>query len=126
MRVTIIGVLSLLAGLIYLFPALGIFGAGDLINLYGQTFQSGPLVLTAFIIAMANFILGLGCLYGWRPIWIYLVIISVVNFVFALVTLLNTNTNKWMAVLIGMVWLAIATYVLLSVQSKKTKAWFHR
>lgn len=133
MRVTIIGILSILAGLIFLFPVLDILGLGDLINLSGLTFRSGPLVLTAVIIAIANFILGLGCLYGWRPVWFYLVIISVINFVVALLALLNlnldllnTNINQWGALLIPMAWLAIATYVLITMQSKKTKAWFKR
>ncbi len=133
LRVTIIGALSILAGLIYLFPVFGVFDLGNLINLSGQTFHSGPLVLTAFVIAIANFILGLGCLYGWRPIWLYLVVISVINVVFSLLALLNvnmnewkSNINQWVALLVAMAWLAIAIYVLLTVQSKKTKAWFHR
>jgi len=126
LRVTIIGVLSILAGLIYVFPALNIFDLGNLISLSGQTFKSGPLILTAFIIAIANFILGVGCLYGWRPIWFYLVIISVVNFVIALLALLNANMSHYATFLIPLAWLAIAVYVLLSVQSKKTKAWFRR
>jgi hypothetical protein len=125
MRVTIIGILPILVGLIYLFPVLGIYGLGNLINMTGRTFQAGPLVLTAFIIAIANFILGLGCLHGWRPIWLYLVIISVINLVVALVALLNTNMNQWGTALIGMVWLVFVTYVLLTVQSKKIKEWFH-
>jgi hypothetical protein len=133
LRVTIIGVLSILAGLIYLFPALDVFDLGNLINLSGQTFHSGPLVLTALVIAIANFILGVGCLIGWRPIWLYLVIISLINFVVALLALLNLNTsqfgmniNQWVALLIAAAWLGIAIYVLLTVQSRKTKAWFHR
>ena len=94
MRVTIIGVLSILAGFIYIFPALNIFGVGNLLVLSGQTFESGPLVLTAVVIAIANFILGLGCLFGWRPIWYYMVIVSVVNFVIAL-ALLNANMSNY-------------------------------
>ena len=126
LRVTIIGVLSILAGLIYVFPALNIFDLGNLISLSGQTFKSGPLILTAFVIALANFILGIGCLYGWRPIWFYLVIISVVNFVIALLALLNANMSHYATFLIPLAWLAIATYVLLSVQSRKTREWFRR
>jgi hypothetical protein len=122
LRVTIIGILSILAGLIYLFPALDVYGLGNLINMTNQTFQSGPIVLTAFVIAMANFILGLGCLYGWRPIWFYLVIISVINFVVALAVLLNANL--WQAVLFAMLWFAIAIYVIFAVLSRKTRAWF--
>jgi hypothetical protein len=132
-RVTIIGVLSILAGLIYLFPALDILDLGNLLTLSGQTFNSGPLVLTAFVIAIANFVLGLGCLYGWRPIWLYLVIISVINFVVSLFALFNmnmshwdSNINQWVALLIPIFWLGFATYVLLTMQSKKTKVWFHR
>jgi hypothetical protein len=132
-RVTIIGILSILAGLIYLFPALDILGLGKLLTLSGQTFSSGPLVLTAFVIAIANFVLGLGCLYGWRPIWFYLVIISVINFVVSIFALFNmnmshwdSNINQWAALLIPIFWLGVATYVLLMVQSKKTKVWFHR
>ena len=68
-RATIIGVLSIVAGLIYLFPVLDVYGLGDLIELSAQSFQAGPLVLTAFVLAVANFILGVGCLYEWRPIW---------------------------------------------------------
>jgi hypothetical protein len=132
-RVTIIGVLSILAGLIYLFPALDILDLGNLLTLSGQTFNSGPLVLTAFVIAIANFVLGLGCLYGWRPIWFYLVIISVINFVVSIFALFNmnmshwdSNINQWVALLIPIFWLGVATYVLLTMQSKKTKVWFHR
>jgi hypothetical protein len=122
LRVTIIGILSILAGLIYLFPVLNVYGLGNLIDLTNQTFQSGPLVLTASIIAIANFVLGLGCLFGWRPIWFYLVIISVINFIVALLVLFNANQGQ--AMLIALVWLTIAIYVLFAVQSKKTRAWF--
>ena len=126
LRVTIIGVLSILAGLIFIFPALNIFGVGKLLSLSGQTFDSGPLVLTSVVIAIANFILGFGCLYGWRPIWFYLTIISVVNFVIALLALLNANMSHYATFLIPLAWLVIAIYVLLSVQTKKSKAWFRR
>jgi len=133
LRVTIIGILSILAGLIFLFPILDVLNLGNLINLSGQTFHSGPLVLTASVIAIANFVIGVGCLYGWRPIWFYLVIISMINFVVALLALLNLNTyqwdmnsNQWWALLIAIAWLAIASYILLTVQSKKTRAWFRR
>jgi len=125
-RVTLIGILSIIAGLIYLFPILNIYGLGNLISLTNQTFYSGPFALTALVIAIANFVLGLGCFVGWRPIWFYLAIISVINFVVALFVLLNIDINNLETVLIGMVWLIIATYVLLSVQSKKTKEWFRR
>jgi hypothetical protein len=77
-------------------------------------------------VAIANFILGIGCLYGWRPIWFYLVIISVVNFVFALLALLNASMSHYATFLIPLAWLVIAIYVLISVQTKKTKAWFRR
>jgi hypothetical protein len=122
LRVTIIGMLSILAGLIYLFPALDVYGLGYLINLSGLTFHSGPLVLTAFIIAIANFVIGLGCMFGWRPIWFYLLIISVINFAVATLILLNANQTK--AVLLAVVWLAIAIYVLFAVLSRKTRTWF--
>lgn len=124
MRVTIIGILSILAGLIYLFPALGKYGVGNIVILTGQTFQEGPFILTALIIAMANFVIGIGCLYGWRPVWFYLVIISVINFAIAVFVLSNANPNLEKNFLIGMFWLGVATYVLLTVQSRKTKAWF--
>jgi hypothetical protein len=126
LRVTIIGVLSILAGLIYIFPALNIFGLGNLLTLSGQTFDTGPLVLTAVVVAIANFILGFGCLYGWRPIWFYLVIISLVNFAIALLALLNASMSHYATFLIPLAWLVIAIYVLISVQTKKTKAWFRR
>jgi hypothetical protein len=132
-RVTLIGILSILAGLIYLFPVLDVFGLDNLLTLSGQTFDSGPLLLAAFVIAIANFVLGMGCLYGWRPVWLYLVIISVINFVIALFALLNmnmshwdSNINQWVALLIPIFWFSVATYVMLTVQSKKTKVWFHR
>lgn len=124
-RATIIGILSIIAGLIYLFPVLDVFGLGNLIQISGQSFQAGPLVLTAFVLAIANFILGVGCLYGWRPIWFYLVIISVINFLVALIALLNANFNNWDTMPILVVWFAISIYVLYSVQTKKTRAWFH-
>ena len=125
LRVTIIGVLSILAGLIYLFPVLGGHGVANIIVLTGDTFYGGPLALTAFVIAMVNFTIGMGCLLGWRPIWIYLVIVSVINFVLALIIIFNLNMGDREAVLIGIFWLAVATYVLLTVRSSKTKAWFH-
>lgn len=125
-RVTIIGILSILAGLIYLFPVLGIYDSSNFINLTGQTFHSGPLVLTAFVIAMANFILGAGCLFGWRPIWFYLVVISVVNFIVALIAFRDVDMDQTKALLISVLWLGFATYVLIIVHSKKTKKWFHQ
>jgi len=123
MRVTIIGILSIMAGMIYLFPALDVYGLGNLIIMTNQTFHSGPLALTAFAIAIANLVLGLGCLIGWRPIWYYLVIISVINFVVALIVVHNANQSE--AVLIALLWLASAIYVLLALQSRKSRRWFH-
>ena len=123
-RVTIIGMLSILAGLIYLFPILGKYGVSNLVVLTGQTFQEGPFVMTALIIAIANFILGIGCLYGWRPAWLYLVIISVINFVIAVFVLYNSDMNQVKGVLVGMFWLGVAIYVLLMVQSRRTRTWF--
>ena len=125
LRVTLIGILSIAVGIISLFPVLGVFGLGNLIIMTGMTFQEGPLALTAFAIAIANFVLGLGCLYGWRPVWFYLVLISVVNFAVALIVLFNVNLSQWGAVLVDMVWFTLAAYVLLSLQSKAIKAWFH-
>ena len=124
-RATIIGILSIVAGLIYLFPVLDVYGLGDLIKLSAQSFQAGPLVLTAFVLAIANFILGVGCLYGWRPIWFYLVIISVINFLVALIALLNANFNNWDTMPMLVVWFVISIYVLYSVQTRKTRTWFH-
>jgi len=112
-----------MAGMIYLFPAMDVYGLGNLIIMTNQTFQSGPLALTAFAIAIANLVLGLGCLIGWRPIWYYLVIISVINFVVALIVVHNANQSE--AVLIALLWLASAIYVLLALQSRKTRRWFH-
>ncbi len=125
MRVTIIGLLSILAGLIYLFPALGDYGIGDLVILTGQTFHEGPFILTALIIAVANLLIGIGCMLGWRPVWFYLVIISFVNFLVAVFVLYNTDPNQVRNLMIGMFWLGVTTYVLLMVQSKQTKTWFH-
>jgi hypothetical protein len=124
LRVTIIGSLSILAGLIYLFPVLGKYGVSDLVILSGQTFQEGPFVLTALIIAIANFVIGIGCLYGWRPVWFYLVIISVINFLIALFVLCHTNTTQLWNLAVGAFWFAVAAYVLLMLHSKKTRKWF--
>jgi hypothetical protein len=124
LRVTLIGSLSILAGLIYLFPVLGKYEVGNLVILSGQTFQEGPFVLTALIIAIANFVIGIGCLYGWRPVWFYLVIISVINFLIALFVLYNTNTTELRNLAVGTFWLVVATYVLLVLHSRKTKKWF--
>jgi hypothetical protein len=125
LRVTIIGSLSILAGMIYLFPVLGKYGVGNLVILSGQTFQEGPFVITALFIAIANFVIGIGCLYGWRPIWFYLVLISLVNFVIAVFVLYNTDHSQLRNLAVGTFWLAVATYVLLTVHSRKTRKWFH-
>jgi hypothetical protein len=126
LRITIIGVFSIFAGLIFLFPALGSFGIANLVNISGQTFNQGPLVLTAAVIAVANFILGIGCLYGWRPIWLYLTVLSLINFVIAFFALMNADTGHIMTVLIPLALLAWAVYVLVSMQTRKCKAWFGR
>ena len=124
MRITIIGVVSIFAGLIFLFPILGSFGLGNLVDVSGQTFKAGPLVLTATVIAIANFVLGFGCLYGWRPIWLYLTVLSLINLAVAFVTLINADTSHWGTVVIPILWLLFAIYVLVSMQTRKTKAWF--
>ncbi len=125
MRVTIIGLLSIIAGLIYLFPALGKYGVGNLVILTGQTFQDGPFVLTASIIAIANLMIGIGCMFGWRPVWYYLVIISVINFLIALFVFYTTDPTQVKNFIIGMFWLGVSAYVLIMIQSKRTKTWFH-
>ena len=130
MRITIIGILSILLGLILLFPSLGFFGLGDLIKTTGLTFNNGPLALTTLGIAVANFVLGLGCLAGWRPVWFYLIIVSVINLVVAMIALLNTavlnaDLNQLWAVLISAVWFGLAVLVLRSMLTNKTKEWFH-
>jgi hypothetical protein len=124
LRITIIGIVSIFAGLIFLFPILGSFGLSHLVDLSGQTFKSGPLVLTATVIAIANFVLGFGCLYGWRPVWFYLTILSLIDFVVALIALVNADTTHWGTVAIPLLWLVVAIYILISVQSRKTKVWF--
>jgi hypothetical protein len=82
-------------------------------------------VFTALLIAIANFVIGIGCLYGWRPVWFYLVIISVINFVIVLFVLYNTDHAQLRNLAVGTFWLAVATYVLLAVHSRKTRKWFH-
>jgi NADH:ubiquinone oxidoreductase subunit 2 (subunit N) len=42
------------------------------------------------------------------------------------VALNDADTNHLSTVLIPLAWLAIAVYVLISMQSRKTKAWFGR
>ncbi|MCG7844511.1 MAG: hypothetical protein MIO90_03670 [Methanomassiliicoccales archaeon] len=122
LRVTIIAVLSILAGMIFLFPILDIFGLVHLIDLTDLTFREGPLVVTTLVIAIANFMIGIGCMLGWRPIWFYLIVISIINFVFALITLYNANGQA--AILIGAFWLGVSIYIMISVQSKRTREWF--
>jgi hypothetical protein len=124
LRITIIGIVSILAGLIFLFPILGTFGLSTLVDLSGQTFRAGPLVLTATVIAIANFVLGFGCLYGWRPIWLYLTVLALIDVVVALTTLVNADTSHIGTVVVPLLWLIVAVYVLVSMQSRKTKAWF--
>lgn len=124
LRVTIIGTLSILEGLIFLFPALGKYGLGKAIILSGLTFQSGPFLFTALAVAIANLIVGIGCLYGWRPVWFYLIIISTINFVIALFVILNVDQSNLRDVIIGWVWLVIAAYSLLVTISNKSRTWF--
>ena len=124
LRVTIIGILSILDGLIYLFPVFGNYGIGNLIVLSGQTFQEGPFLFAASVIAVANLIIGIGCLNGWHPVWFYLILISVVNFVVATFVLYNTDSSGQKNLLMAGVWFAIAAYGLWVVQSKKTRTWF--
>ena len=125
LRVTFIGILSILDGLIFLFPVFGKYGLGNLIVLSGQTFQEGPFLLTASVIAMANFIIGIGCLYGWRPVWFYLIVISVIDFMITAFVLLHTDANNQKNLVLAVLWLAIAIYGLLVVQSRKARTWFH-
>jgi hypothetical protein len=124
LRVTVIGILSFLAGTIYMFPVLGIYDLGNLINMTGSTFDSGPFILTAFVFAIANIVLGVGCLYGWSPIWIYFFIIAALNFMVALITMINIDLNEIMTVLIAFFWLGLAIYYLYVVFSKQTRVWF--
>jgi hypothetical protein len=65
-----------------------------------------------------------GCLIGWRPVWFYLAAISVFNFAVAIMNLLNADIHQLASILMHMALLFIATYVILSVFSKKTMAWF--
>ena len=122
LRVVIIVILSILAGLTFIFPVLDVFGLVHLIDMTGLTFQEGPLVLTTFVIAIANFVIGIGCLYGWRPIWFYLILISIINFVFAMIAILNAS--GWGTLLIGIFWLALSVLVLFTLQTRTTKEWF--
>ncbi len=124
LRITLIGVLSIIIGLVDLFPLPGFPGLGDLVKMTNLTFHNGPLALTAFGLAIANFILGVGCLYGWRPIWFYLLIVSVANFAVATIALLNTDVGSWQAMLIDAVWFVLAVFVLLSGFSRGTRKWF--
>jgi len=123
-RVIIVGILSILAGTIYLLPILGIDGIGRFIIMTNEAFQSGPWLLTAFALAIANLILGIGCIIGWRPIWFYLAAISVFNFVVALMNLFNADKQLSESVLIDMALLFMAMYIIFMVFSKKTRAWF--
>ena len=111
-------------GLIFLFPVFGKYGLGDLIVLSGQTFQEGPFLLTASVIAMVNFIIGIGCLYGWRPVWFYLIVISVIDFMITAFVLYHTDASNQKNLVLAVLWLAIAIYGLLVVQSRKARTWF--
>ena len=124
LRVTVIGMLSILDGLIFLFPTFGRYGLGNLIILSGQTFQEGPFLLTASVIAIANFVIGIGCLYGWRPVWFYLIVISVISFVVAAFVLYNSDAGDQKNLLLAGLWFAIAAYGLVVVQSRKARNWF--
>jgi hypothetical protein len=95
-----------------------------MISLTGQTFQEGPFIFAASVIAVANLVIGIGCLFGWKPVWLYLVIISVVNFFFAAVVFFNTDTTHQKNLLIAGFWLVVAIYVVIAVQMKKTRTWF--
>lgn len=106
-------------------PCPGEYGVSKLVVLSGQTFQEGPFVFTALLIAIANFAIGIGCLFGWRPVWFYLVIISVINFIIALFVLYNTDQTQLRNMAVSTFWLVVATYVLLTVHSRKTRKWFH-
>jgi hypothetical protein len=46
--------------------------------------------------------------------------------VIAVFALMNADTGHYMTVLIPLAWLAIAVYVLISMQTQKCKAWFGR
>jgi hypothetical protein len=124
LRITIIGILSILDGLIFLFPVFGKYGLGDLIILSGQTFQEGPFLLTASVIAVANLIIGIGCLYGWRPVWFYLIVISAINFMIAAFVLYYTDAGNQRNLILAGIWFAIAAYGLLVIQSRKARTWF--
>ena len=102
LRVTIIGVLSILAGLIFLFPALNLF---DLDNLIDLAKRSIPNLLFSYrqpswspwpTSSLASAASLVGSQSGF-----YLVIISIVlNFAIALLALLNANMSHWEALLL--------------------------
>jgi hypothetical protein len=112
--VTILGILWMLAGLMWLVAA---FAGGAALVIVGFGALGAVLGIVLFIIGVIDIFLGVGCFKGWDWVWVVGTIFMVINILIG-IAMLFTN---WVT---GLVTIIIAGIILWYLFQPQVKAYF--
>ena len=109
--VTILGILWILGGLMWLVAA---FLGGAVLTIAGLGAIGAIIGVILFIVGIVDIFLGIGCFMGWGWVWIIGVIFMAINILIGLVTLLS----DWVTGLVSIVIAGIILWYLFQPQVK--------
>lgn len=112
--VTILGILWILTGLMWLILA---FLGGAVLTIIGLEALGAIIGVLLFILGIIDIFLGIGCFMGWGWVWIIGVIFMVINILVGLVIL-------FLDVVTGLVAIIIAVIILWYLFQPNVKAYF--
>lgn len=114
--VTILGILWIIFGLIWLVAA---FLGGAVLAMIGFGALGAVIGVVLFVIGIIDILLGVGCFKGWGWVWIIGVIFMAINILIGLVSLISSPVS-------GIVMIIIAAIILWYLFQPKVKAYFGR
>jgi len=112
--VTIIGILWIISGLMWLVAA---FLGGAVLTVIGLGALGAIIGVILFIIGIIDILLGIGCFKGWGWVWTVGVIFMAINILIGLVTVFSSPVT-------GLVSIVIAVIVLWYLFQPNVKAYF--
>lgn len=112
--VTILGILWMLAGLMWLVAA---FAGGAALAIVGMGALGAVLGVFLFIIGVIDIFLGVGCFKAWDWVWVVGIIFMAINILFGLAMLFS----NWVS---GLVTIIISGIILWYLFQPPVKAYF--
>ena len=96
--ITILGILWILGGLMWLVAA---FVGGAVLTIAGLEAIGAIIGVVLFIIGIVDIFLGIGCFMGWSWVWIIGVIFMAINILIGLVTLFSDLVTGLVSIIIS-------------------------